>query len=151
LKPGHPILFPDLIGMSRALHLTTVSVYLANHPLLHQLFSEITSTEATVARALQLADDIANNTSAISTKLMPGSMYHGPDSAEGTNLLDSRLIYSLFGSKDNEEGVKSFIEKRSPHFGGTVPADAPEVYLWWNPTDVGSKPQVSSPGGKAKL
>jgi hypothetical protein len=100
---------------------------------------------------LQLADDIASNTSAISTKLMPDSMYRGPDSAEGTHLLDSRLIYSLFGSKDNEEGVKSFFEKKSPHFGGTVPADAPEVYLWWNPTDVGSKPQVSSPGGKAKL
>lgn len=39
-------------------------------------------------------------------------MYRNPGSAEGTHLLDSRVIYEMFGSRDNGEGVKSFLEKR---------------------------------------
>jgi enoyl-CoA hydratase/carnithine racemase len=77
------------------MHLTTTgSVYPASHPLLANLFSEVLPTpEATVARALELADEVAKNTSTISTKLMRDLMYRGPDSAEGAHLLDSRVIF----------------------------------------------------------
>lgn len=70
---------PRLIGMSRAMHLTTTgAVYPAEHPLLSNLFSEVLpSPEATVARALEIADDITKNTSTISTKLMRDLMYRG--------------------------------------------------------------------------
>ena len=63
---------PRLIGHSRALHLTTTgSVYPADHPLYSTLFSEIMPTpQATLARALELADDVAKNTSTVSTKMM---------------------------------------------------------------------------------
>ena len=56
---------PRMIGVYRALSLfTTGSVYQADHPLLHDLFSELLSTpEATVKRALDVADDIARNIS----------------------------------------------------------------------------------------
>ncbi|KAM5475450.1 hypothetical protein MauCBS54593_001139 [Microsporum audouinii] len=138
---------PRLIGYSRALHITTTgSTYPAGHPLLKDLFSEILSTpEATVARALELADDIALNTSTISTSLMRDLMYRGPDSAEATHLLDSSLIYPLFGNKDNEEGVKSFFEKRSPQFKGSFnnPNDVPAAYPWWKQVDV-SPPKLNS-------
>jgi len=79
---------PRLIGFSRAMHLiTTGSVYPASHPLLANLFSEVLPTpQATVARALELADEVAKNTSTISTKLMRDLMYRGPDSAEGAHL-----------------------------------------------------------------
>lgn len=111
---------PRLIGHSRAIHLTTTgAVYTADHPLLNLLFSEVLPTpEATVARALELADEIAKNTSTISTKLMRDMMYYGPDSGEGAHLLDSRVLYGMFGSKDNNEGVKSFLEKRPVKFIG---------------------------------
>lgn len=94
---------PKLIGTSRSLHLTTTgSVYPAEHPLFGTLFSELLpSPEATVARALELADEVAKNTSTISTKLMRDLQYRGPSTAEETHLLDSRVIHGLFGSADN--------------------------------------------------
>jgi enoyl-CoA hydratase/carnithine racemase len=144
---------PRLIGMSRALHLTTTgSVLPANHTLLDNLFSETLPTpEATLARALELADEVAKNTSTLSTKLMRDLMYRAPDSAEATHLLDSRMIHSLFGSKDNEEGIKSFFERRPPGFEGTMAEDAPEAYPWWDPVDIQRNTQVASKGGKSKL
>ena len=141
---------PRLIGLSRAMHLTTTgSVYQANHPLLSNLFSEILPTpEATIARALELADDVAKNTSPVSTKLMRDLMYRGPDSAEGTHLLDSNVIYGLFGSKDNNEGVQSFFEKRPPKFLGKMPDDAPNVYPWWTPINVAGGGRATKPTPK---
>ena len=125
---------PRLIGMSRAMHLiTTGSLYPASHPLLTNLFSEVLPTpEATVTRALELADEVAKNTSTVSTKLMRDLMYRGANSAEGAHLLDSRVIFGLFESKDNNKGVKSFFEKRPPNFQGKMPDDAPNAYPWWD-------------------
>jgi len=141
---------PRLIGMSRAIHLsTTAGVYPASHPLLRELFSELLPTpEATLARALEIADDIAKNTSAVSTKLMRDMMYRGADSAEGAHLLDSRVLFGLFGSKDNDEGVKSFFEKRPAKFVGKMPDDAPNVYPWWEPVNIASSARAAKPASK---
>jgi len=141
---------PRLIGTSRAMHLTTTgSIYPASHPLLNNLFSELLPTpEATLARALELADDVAKNTSPVSTKLMRDLMYRGPDSAEGTHLLDSKVIFGLFGSKDNDEGVRSFMEKRPASFQGKMPDDAPNAYPWWEPVNVVSSAKASKPVSK---
>lgn len=132
---------PRLIGHSRALHLTTTgSVYPADHPLFGTLFSEtLPTSDAVLPRALELADEIAKNTSTVSTKLMRDLMYRGPDSAEGAHLLDSRIIHGLFGSKDNNEGVQSFLQKRPARFTGEIPKDCPDGYPWWQPVDVGEK------------
>lgn len=88
---------PRLIGHSKALHLTmTGSVYPAESPLFGDLFTELAdSPEGTLKRALELADDIAKNTSTVSTKMMRDLMYRGPDSAEAAHLLDSKVIYSV--------------------------------------------------------
>jgi len=141
---------PRLIGLSRAIHLcTTGSVYTADHPLLNTLFTEVMPTpEATLARAMELADDIAKNTSVISTKLMRDLMWRGPDSAEGAHLLDSRVIHGLFGSKDNNEGVQSFFEKRPPNFTGNFPKDAPDAYPWWEQVDVSYPARAKSKESK---
>ncbi|KAJ9646059.1 uncharacterized protein PV06_01901 [Exophiala oligosperma] len=143
---------PRLIGHSRALHLTTTgSVYPAEHPLFGTLFSETCPTpEATLSRALELADEVAKNTSTVSTKMMRDLMYRGPDSAEGAHLLDSKIIHGLFGSKDNVEGVESFLQKRQVNFTGQVPQDAPDGYPWWQQIDIGDKP-LEKRQAKSKL
>jgi enoyl-CoA hydratase/carnithine racemase len=136
---------PRLIGLSRALHLTTTgSVLPANHPLLLELFSEILPTpEDTMRRAFELADDIAKNTSLVSTKLMRDLMYRGPQSAEAAHLLDSRILHDLYGRKDNVEGVRSFFEKRTPDFQASMNTDAPDVWPWWVDIKVESKPSCT--------
>ena len=50
---------------------------------------------------------------------------------------------------DNDEGVKSFLEKRAPKFEGTMDRDAPPAWPWWRPVDVG--PPKESKDEKAKL
>jgi enoyl-CoA hydratase/carnithine racemase len=91
---------PRLIGMSRALHLvSTGATYLADHKLLDGLFSEVLDTpEQVLPRALELADEISNNCSNVSLALMKDMMYGNPGTAEGTHLLDSKIMWELFGS-----------------------------------------------------
>jgi enoyl-CoA hydratase/carnithine racemase len=146
-------------SMSKSLHLvTTGSVYPANHPLLNTLFSEtLPDADAVLPRALEIATEIVENTSQVSTHLMREMMYRDTGSAEGQHLLDSRVIYDLFSSTDNKEGVKAFLEKRPVNFTGTLQEDAPDVYPWWNPVEVGNRAVAEGwnfggkPGAKSKL
>lgn len=145
---------PRLVGHSRALHLvTTGNTYAADHKLFEPLFTEICQTpEATLARAVELAEDLATNTSTVSTKLMRDLIYRCPPTVEETHLLDSRMIYGLYGRKDNLEGVKAFLQKRPANFTGQVPQDGPETYPWWTQVDIGDKPlEYTQEKGKAKL
>lgn len=136
---------PRLIGFSRALHLTTTgSVLPAEHRLLNDLFSEVLPTpEATLHRALELAGDLARNTSTVSTKLIRDLMYRGPNGAEEAHLLESRIVHDLYGSKDNVEGVQSFFEKRRPLFNATMTGDAPDAWPWWSQVNVDYRPSGS--------
>jgi enoyl-CoA hydratase/carnithine racemase len=143
---------PRLIGHSRAIHLAaTGDTYTADHRLFNTLFSEVCATpEATLARALELAYNLALKTSTVSTKMMRDLMYRGPGSVEEAHLLDSQLIYGLYGRKDNLEGVQSFLQKRPVNFKGQMPQDAPDGYPWWRQIDIGDKPLEYS-YEKAKL
>lgn len=132
---------PRLIGHSRALHLvTTGATYPADHKLLNELFSEtLDAQEDVLPRALQIAEDVAANTSVVSQAVMRDLMWRTPPSAEQTHLLDSKIIYELFTSKDNKEGVQSFMEKRPVNFKGTMQNDAPSAWPWWDYVDTESK------------
>lgn len=129
-------------SMSKALHLvTTGATYPANHPLLSSLFSEtLSKPEDVLPRAIEIAEDIVKNTSLISTFVMRELMYRDTGSAEGQHLLDSRLIYEMFSTKDNQEGVQAFLKKRPVNFQGTMQNDGPTAWPWYQAVDTGNRP-----------
>ncbi|KAE9978188.1 hypothetical protein EG328_001639 [Venturia inaequalis] len=140
---------PKLVGLSRAMHLiTTGATYPANHRLLDGLFSETVDTpEGVLPRALEIAQEYTDNCSGVSWALMRDMMWRNPGSAEGAHLLDSRIIYSLFDTRDNVEGVKSFLEKRKVDFKGSMADSAPSSYPWWEPINVVERAKVGRIGG----
>lgn len=91
---------PRLIGLARAIHLvTTGATYRADDPLFGGLFSEFADKpEDVLPKALGIAEEIVNNTSTVSTYLMKEMMYRDTGSPEAQHLLDSKIIYELFGS-----------------------------------------------------
>lgn len=136
---------PRLIGYSRAMHLvTTGSVYPATSPHFGGLFSEVVPPEKVLSRALEIAGDVARNTSAVSTHLMKDMMWRNPGTAEGTHLLDSKVLLELFEGKDKKEGVDSFLEKREPKFKGNMSDNAPSVWPWWEPIETRAPEEVEN-------
>ncbi|KAF7670874.1 enoyl-hydratase isomeras-like protein [Alternaria burnsii] len=143
---------PRLIGHSRAMQaVTTGSTYLASDKIWGGLFAETCEkAEQVLPRALEVAEDVVRNTSSVSTYLMKELMYRDVGSPEGQHLLDSRVIYELFGSPDNTEGVKSFMEKRQAKFTGTMDNTNVTGYPWWMPLDTLNRPKVA-PTGRPKI
>ncbi len=130
---------PRLLGLANAMHIaTTGATYLASDPLVSPLFSKLLPTpQATVDYALELATDIAENTSPTSTKLMRDMLVYSPHTPEETHRLESKLFLSVVGSQDNLEGVKSFMERRKPAFRGTFDREAVPIWPWWEPRGSG--------------
>jgi enoyl-CoA hydratase/carnithine racemase len=124
---------PRLVGLGRATHLaTTGTAYPASDPLVSPLFSKLLATpEETVAAAVGIAMDVAENTSLTSTKLMRDMMVYCPATPEETHVLDSRVFLSLAGARDNVEGINSFMEKRRAQFGGRFEREAVPFWPWW--------------------
>ncbi|KAK1726452.1 ClpP/crotonase-like domain-containing protein [Colletotrichum acutatum] len=128
---------PRLIGLSRANHVVaTGDMYPVTDPLVSGLFSTfLGSPGETVEYAVKVAEDLAENTSLVSGKLMRDMMVYCPASPEGAHVLDSRVFVQLAGTEDNVEGVKSFLERRKPEFTGSVDRSSVPFWPWWDRDD----------------
>ncbi|KAI0861067.1 enoyl-CoA hydratase/isomerase [Xylaria cubensis] len=124
---------PRILGAGRALTLlTTGSVYSASDPAVRDLFAEIVSPERVVPRAVELAQEIADKTSGVSTRVMKDMLYKGaPATPEEAFLLESRVFFDLFRGRDSVEGIRSFLEKREPSFDAVWEQDRPTAWPWW--------------------
>ncbi|KAF6828427.1 hypothetical protein CPLU01_08510 [Colletotrichum plurivorum] len=128
---------PRFIGLSKAMHVvTTGHTYAPFNPMVEGLFSRVLLTpEETLNYALELAADVAENTSLFSTKMMRDMMVHCPDTPEATHVLDSRVFVEALGSAHNIEGMASFIGKRQPEFAGGFDRSAYAFWPWWKSAD----------------
>ena len=82
--------------------------------------------------ALEVAGDIAENTSAVSTKLNRDLLLYAPNTPEETHRLDSKVFLYMVGSEDNTEGVRSFMEKRKAEFKSVLEGGDFPFWPWWD-------------------
>ncbi|KAJ6150421.1 ClpP/crotonase-like domain-containing protein [Penicillium samsonianum] len=78
-------------------------------------------------RALELAQDILNNVSMMAIHLNRQLIWRNTGNAEGAHLVDSPLMYDMFGGKDHLEFKASFFEKRKPAFMDVLSDNAPRT------------------------
>ncbi len=114
-----------LVGADEAL-----SAGLANH---------VVADDQVEAKAMEIAREIAENTSAVSIALSRQMIWHGLESASPWtgHAAESRALAERFTSADLVEGITSFFEKRQPNFPMRVPSDLPDVVT----------PQIQRPEG----
>ncbi|KAF8585548.1 ClpP/crotonase [Ramaria rubella] len=120
---------PQLIGRSKALavFILASSTLLASSPLLSGLFAHLLPTkEEVLPFTLQVAHELAANTSPASVAYTKSMVNNARESPEKQHLLDSRAMHVLGNSNDGKEGVNSFLERRVPVFEdfdtGTLPS-----------------------------
>jgi hypothetical protein len=126
------ILYPHLMGHSRALYLTTTgSTHLASSPQFGDLFHELLpSPQEVLPRALDLAEHIVAQTLMVSTYLMRQMLWRHPGLVEGVYLLDSELMWESHDNEDKNGRFKAFLEKRSPIMKGNLKDGMPRNMSW---------------------
>lgn len=125
---------PRVVGVSKALEWTLSGrVFGAAEALEAGLVRSVHPADELLPAAMELANEIAQNTSAISVTLNRQLMWRmlGADHPIQANQVESRALRFVGGSADAREGVESFLEKRPAKYPGRVPADLPDFYPWW--------------------
>jgi enoyl-CoA hydratase/carnithine racemase len=125
---------PRIVGIAKATELVyTGRVFRAADEASSGLFNYVLPREAVLPKAMELAREIAENTSATSVALSKGMLWHGlglPD-PQSAHLVDSRCMHWAGRQKDAHEGVTSFVEKRPAVFTASATRDMPDFYPWW--------------------
>ncbi|EME42667.1 hypothetical protein DOTSEDRAFT_175907 [Dothistroma septosporum NZE10] len=145
---------PRLVGAARAQQLVIPGkVYPATDRRLDGLFYELCDKQEDVLpTALREAEELAVNTSTVSTFMNREMIFRGVNSAEEAHLLESRVMGAMRGKADNNEAVEAFLQKRPAKFTGTVQTDCPSVYPWFSKMHT-KNPAVAEPSttGKPRL
>ncbi len=125
---------PRIVGISKAAELAyTGRVFRAAEEVGSGLFNYVLPKEKVLQKAMEIAEEIVTNTSAISVALNKALLWHGlgEKDPQSAHLLDSRCFYWAGKQRDAKEGIESFLEKRKPTFTMRPSKDLPDFYPWW--------------------
>lgn len=134
-EAGSAWFLPHLVGLPQALRwCLSGRIFDAEEALRGGLVSEVTAPEALLARAREIALEIAENTAPVSIALTRQMLWRFAGAPDPFALLqvDGPFAMELGSSPDVKEGVSAFLEKRPPHFPGRVSDGMPRGYPWWN-------------------
>jgi enoyl-CoA hydratase/carnithine racemase len=133
-EAGSAWFLPRLVGLPQALRwCLSGRLISAEEAQAGGLVSEIVEPEALLARAREIAREIAENTAPVSIALTRQMLWRFAGEPDPTSLLkiDGGFAFELGQGPDVREGVAAFIEKRPPKFTGKVSTDMPSNYPWW--------------------
>jgi enoyl-CoA hydratase/carnithine racemase len=125
---------PRLVGISRAAEwVLSGRVFPPEEALEYGLVSRVLPPEALMGEARALAQEIAKNTSAVSVALARQMLWKmlGASHPMEAHKIESKAIIFMGAGADAQEGVKSFLEKRSPNFQMSASHDLPDFFPWW--------------------
>jgi enoyl-CoA hydratase/carnithine racemase len=125
---------PRIVGIATAVDwAVTGRTFDADEALAAGLVRELLPAEQVLPRAIEVATEIAERTSAVSVALTRQLLWRqlGEPHPLAANRLESKALLALGAMADAKEGVASFKEKRPPDFPLTV-ADLPDFYPWWS-------------------
>ena len=125
---------PRIVGISQAMEwMLTGRVFSAREALEGGLVSRVVADAEVVPAAVALAREIAENTAPVSVALTRQMLWRqlSGSSPMRAHRIETRGIYSRGRSRDVQEGVASFLEKRRPEFPERVSKDMPGHYPWW--------------------
>ena len=122
-EAGSAWFLPKLVGLPQALNwCLRGNLIAAEEALAAGLVSEVVEPDQLLARAREIALEIANNTAPVSIALARQMLWRfsGEDTPAGALAIDGRLSMELGSGPDVKEGVGAFMEKRAPRFPGRV-------------------------------
>jgi enoyl-CoA hydratase/carnithine racemase len=124
---------PRLVGLQRALE-WCYSAELISAADAHAcgLLRSVVPAENLLAEARALARRIIDSHSAVAIAITRQMLWRNsalPSPLEA-HLVESLAVFEL-SQDDGREGVKAFLEKRSPKFVSKVSTNMPRVYPWW--------------------
>jgi enoyl-CoA hydratase/carnithine racemase len=125
---------PRIVGISNAVDwAVTGRIFDAEEAHRAGLVRELAPPDEVLDRAQQVAQDIAENTSAVSVALTRQMLWRqlGSPHPISANRLESKALLALGSMADATEGVAAFKEKRPAQFPLRVPGDLPDFFPWF--------------------
>lgn len=126
---------PKIVGISQALEwCMTGRVFDAQEALAGGLVRSVHAPGDLLAKAHELAREIADNTSPVAVAMTRAMLWRlsAEDHPMDAHRIDSRAIYRRSRSGDAQEGISSFLEKRTPVYPDKVSKDLPDFFPWWD-------------------
>lgn len=128
-------LLPKVVGIGQSLEwVLTGRVFNAEEGLKGGLLRSIHPAEELMPTAIQLAREIADNTSAVSVAMARQMLWKlsGEAHPMAAHQAETRALFWAGRSADAKEGVMSFLEKRPAEFSLSAKDDMPPGFPWWS-------------------